>query len=131
MAEGATQPSKVRKKFIWLISVIVLIAILSLILLKTSYKSASNVYPTTTTVSGQQAALQPGSPIINQTTGQQRGVKCPAGYCGDVVTGTGTCPSGSGPYSKQTCYGYPDYASSMAECEQKKSTYLKICGFVK
>jgi hypothetical protein len=112
----AKNASLVRKNLARLVIFGLAIAIIYLILLK----SQCGTNPSSQTIGvNELAARQPGSPVFNANS-KQVGVQCPASQCAT-----------SGSASNETCYIYPDYASSLAECEQKKSVYPKICDFLK
>lgn len=92
--------------------------------------------PTTTTsiYTQQQAGSETGAPVINNATGQQIGVKCPADYCLNPVKGAGLCPEWSGvngTYYEQECYNYPASANTLTDCEKQKIVYYKVCGVTK
>lgn len=78
--------------------------------------------------SEQRAGSDAGAPVVNPVTSQQLGVKCPTSCCQKQVTGAGTCPGSNRTYYEQACYSYPDYANSVVDCENQKTTYYARCG---
>ncbi len=78
--------------------------------------------------SEQRAGTDVGAPVVNPVTSQQPGVKCSPSCCLKAVTGAGKCSGSNQTYYEQECYSYPDYANSVVDCENQKTTYYMKCG---